>query len=97
MTVLFPDLSGYTSFAEKTTPHEVVAMLNASFGAAVPIVLAEGGAVVQFMGDAMMAIFNAPTPQPDHALRAARAALAMQSIAGSSSVARPRFRVGLML
>ncbi len=95
VTVLFADLSGYTSFAEKTTPEEVVAMLNASFGAVAPIVLAEGGAVVQFMGDAMMAIFNAPTPQPDHALRAARAALAMQSIAGDSSAGRPRFRVGL--
>ncbi len=95
VTVLFADLSGYTSFAEETTPEEVVAMLNASFGAVVPMVLAEGGAVVQFMGDAMMAIFNAPTPQPDHALRAARAALAMQSIAGDSSAGRPRFRVGL--
>jgi class 3 adenylate cyclase len=79
VTVPFPDLGGYTAFAEKATPTEVVAMLNTLFGAAVPIVLAEGGAVVQFMGDAMMVIFNAPTPQPDHALRAARSALAMQS------------------
>ena len=71
VTVLFADLGGYTAFAERATPTEVVAMLNAVFGAAVPVVLGEGGAVVQFMGDAMMAIFNAPTPQPDHALRAA--------------------------
>ena len=78
VTVLFADLRGYTAFAERRPPAEVVAMLNAAFGVAVPIVLAEGGTVVQFMGDAMMAIFNAPNPQPDHALRAARAALAMQ-------------------
>ena len=62
VTVLFADLGGYTAFAETATPTEVVAMLNELFGAAVPIVLAEGGAVVQFMGDAMMVIFNAPTP-----------------------------------
>jgi class 3 adenylate cyclase len=97
VTVLFADLGGYTSFAERVTPAEVVAMLNASFGAAVPIVLTEGGTVVQFMGDAMMAIFNAPRPHPDHALRAARSALAMQSTVGGLPGAgeRPRFRVGL--
>ncbi|HET8805641.1 MAG TPA: adenylate/guanylate cyclase domain-containing protein, partial [Gaiellales bacterium] len=91
------DLGGYTAFAETATPAEVVAMLNQLFGAAVPVVLAEGGAVVQFMGDAMMVIFNAPTPQPDHALRAARSALAMQSaIARLPSTGNgPRFRVGL--
>ena len=97
VTVLFADLGGYTAFAERVTPAEVVAMLNASYGAAVPIVLAEGGTVVQFMGDAMMAIFNAPRPHPDHALRAARSALAMQSTVGRLPAAgeRPRFRVGL--
>jgi class 3 adenylate cyclase len=97
VTVLFADLGGYTAFAERTTPAEVVAMLNALFGAAVPIVLSEGGAVVQFMGDAMMAIFNAPRPQPDHALRAARSALALQRTVAELPLAveRPRFRVGL--
>jgi class 3 adenylate cyclase len=97
VTVLFADLRGYTAFAERRSPTEVVEQLNAAFGAVVPIVLAEGGTVVQFMGDALMAIFNAPNPQPDHALRAARAALAMQravrEVPGAD--ARPRFRVGL--
>jgi class 3 adenylate cyclase len=97
VTVLFADLRGYTAFAEHTAPAEVVAMLNTAFGVAVPIVLAEGGAVVQFMGDAMMAIFNAPISQPDHALRAARAALAMQRAIGELPAAKagPHFRVGL--
>lgn len=97
VTVLFADLRGYTSFSERRAPSEVVAMLNAAFGVAVPAILAEGGTVVQFMGDAVMAIFNAPNPQPDHAMRAARAALDMQravrSLPGSGT--RPRFRVGL--
>jgi class 3 adenylate cyclase len=97
VTVLFADLGGYTAFAETASPSEVVAMLNAVFGAAVPVVLAEGGAVVQFMGDAMMAIFNAPRPKPDHALRAPRAALALQGVVAGLPLAGtwPRFRVGL--
>ena len=97
VTVLFADLRGYTAFAERATPAEVVAMLNEAFGAVVPIVLAEGGAVVQFMGDALMAVFNVPHRQRDHALRAARAALAMQRAVEAlpDAGARPRFRVGL--
>jgi class 3 adenylate cyclase len=97
VTVLFADLRGYTSWAEHRAPAEVMAMLNRAFGSVVPIVLAQGGAVVQFIGDAIMAIWNAPTPQPDHALRAARAALAMQAAIAElpESLGRPQFRVGL--
>ncbi len=97
VSVLFADLRGYTAYSERSTPAEVVEMLNDAFGAVVPIVLAEGGAVVQFIGDALMAIFNAPHPQPDHALRAARAALAMQrAVRGLPGAdARPMFRVGI--
>jgi class 3 adenylate cyclase len=97
VTVLFADLRGYTAYSERRAPTEVVAMLNAAFGVAVPIVLAEGGTVVQFMGDAVMAIWNAPQAQPDHAMRAARAALAMQQAVEDlpGSTAQLRFRVGL--
>jgi class 3 adenylate cyclase len=72
-------------------------MLNASFSASVPIIFAEGGTITQFAGDAIMAIYNAPVRQPDHAVRAARAALAMQravaAIPGAGQ--RPTFRIGL--
>lgn len=61
-------------------------MLNTYYTAIVPEILAEGGTVVQFVGDAVMAIFNAPVRQPDHALRAARAGLALQrAVAGCGS------------
>jgi class 3 adenylate cyclase len=72
-------------------------MLNESFGSAVPAVFAEGGTIVQFMGDALMAIFNAPLRQPDHALRACRAALALQQSVAvvSGDRDRPRFGVGI--
>jgi len=97
VTVLFADLRGYTAFSEHRQPADVVAMLNAAFGAAVPILLDEGGTVVQFVGDAVMVIFNAPRLQPDHALRATRAALAMQRAVGDlpGAEGRPRFRVGI--
>jgi len=97
VSVLFADLRGYTPFSERTEPTEVVTLLNDYFGAAVPAVFAEGGTIAQFMGDALMAIFNAPLRQPDHALRACRAALALQrSVAGVSGHAdAPRFRVGI--
>ncbi|HEV2918338.1 MAG TPA: adenylate/guanylate cyclase domain-containing protein, partial [Actinomycetota bacterium] len=98
VTVLFADLRGFTPFSERTSPDRVVAMLNQYFGRAVPVLLANGGTVVQFVGDAVMALFNAPARQPDHALRAARAALGMQ--AAIEAVAEretdwPRFRIGV--
>jgi class 3 adenylate cyclase len=96
VTVLFADLQGFTPFSERTPAHEVVAMLNTAFGAAVPAVFAEGGTVVQFMGDALMAVFNAPIRQGDHALRACRAGLALQRAMGQNAPAgSPRFRVGI--
>ncbi len=73
-------------------------MLNAAFGAAVPIVLAEGGTVVQFMGDAMMAIFNAPNPpaRPRPAGRpSGPGACSARWATFPRADARPRFRVGL--
>ena len=94
--MLFADLTGFTTFSERRSPNDVVAMLNEMFAAAVPTVLGEGGTIIQFAGDALMAIFNAPARQPDHALRAARAALGLQRATASDGTAdRPRFRVGL--
>lgn len=98
VTVLFADLRGFTPFSERTSPDQVVSLLNRYFGIAVPLILAEGGTVVQFVGDAVMALFNAPTRQPDHALRACRAALAMQRAIDEVAVDQPdwpRFRVGI--
>lgn len=98
VTILFGDLRGYTSYAEARGPGEVVRLLNAYFGTAAPIILKEGGTVVQFVGDAIMAIWNAPVAQPDHALRACRAALRIQEAIEPLAAARPgapRFRIGI--
>jgi class 3 adenylate cyclase len=98
VTVLFADLRGFTPFSEQAPPEGVVAMLNEYFGRAVPVILANGGSVTQFVGDAVMALFNAPTRQPDHALRAARAALGVQRAIEEAAVREPGwplFRIGV--
>jgi adenylate cyclase len=98
VTVLFADLQGFTSFSERAAPHEVVEMLNAYFDVAVAILRDEDATIDKFVGDAVMAEFNALVEQPDHALRAVRAGLALQHEAGKLSQEHPgwpRFRVGV--
>ena len=98
VTALFADLRGFTSFSERSTPEGIVVMLNRYFEHATAAILDEGGTVVQFVGDALMALFNAPARQDDHPVRAARAALAMQAAVeatAASSPGWPRFRVGI--
>jgi class 3 adenylate cyclase len=98
VSVLFVDLQGFTAYSERTSPDIVVGLLNEYFEAIVPIVFEEGGTIVQFAGDALMAIFNAPVRQPDHAVHAARAALTLQAAVGAivaDDTTRPRFRAGV--
>jgi class 3 adenylate cyclase len=98
VTALFADLSGFTPFTERRRPQETVQVLNRYFGAVVPLIFREGGTIIQFAGDAVVAVFNAPVAQQRHALHAVRAALAMQREIGRIADADPdlpRFRIGL--
>lgn len=98
VTSVFADLRGFTGFSERSTPAEIVTMLNLYLDVATRAVLGQNGTVVQFVGDALMAVFNAPVRQPDHPVRAARAALAMQHGVDRIAAGRPewpRFRVGI--
>ena len=99
MSVLFSDLGGFTTFAERVRPAEVANVLNTYYGVAAPLITRRyGGEVEKFMGDGMMATFNRRGDQPDHAVRAAGAALALQSELTALAVANPgwpRLRVGV--
>jgi adenylate cyclase len=98
VTVLFADLSGFTTFSEDRPAAEVIEMLNAYWGVVVPFVVdEEGGLIERFAGDAVLAVFNALGDQPDHAARAVRAAIAIRdrSTEVRASEDWPRFRVGV--
>ncbi len=77
VTVLFSDIRGFTTISEKLSAHEVVEMLNAYLTRVCEPILAEGGTVDKYIGDAVMAVFGSPVQHPDHARRAVRAALGM--------------------
>ncbi|MDD5248012.1 MAG: adenylate/guanylate cyclase domain-containing protein [Rhodocyclaceae bacterium] len=81
ITVLFADIRNFTAISEKLSAREVVEMLNAYFERACAVLLAEGASIDKFIGDAVMAEFGTPLPQPDHALRALRAAVALRDVA----------------
>jgi class 3 adenylate cyclase len=78
ITTLFADLRGYTALSETTDPETLVGVLNEYWAVATEAILNEAGTIDKFLGDAVMVWFNAPIPQPDHTLRAVRAALAIK-------------------
>ena len=99
VSVLFSDLAGFTAFAERATPAEVASVLNTYYAAAAPLITRRfGGELEKFIGDGMMATFNSRGDQPDHAERAAGAALALQrelTAIAEANPGWPRLRVGV--
>jgi class 3 adenylate cyclase len=102
ITVLMSDLRGYTRFAEHGDPAGVMDVLNEYLGRMADVVIAHGGTINEFIGDAIFAVFGAPVEHADHAERAAATALAMQAAmdtlnSENAARGRPRFEMGIGL
>jgi adenylate cyclase len=98
ISVLFCDLAGFTGFSERSAPEEVAAMLKDYYELAAPTIARCGGEIEHFTGDGVMATFNTRGNRPDHAVRAARAALELQDAMARLAElhpTRPRLRVGV--
>ena len=79
MTVLFSDIRGFTNFSEKLSPTELAEVLNAYLSTMTRIVQKQRGTIDKYIGDAIMAFWNAPVDLSDHATRAVQTALDMQA------------------
>jgi len=75
---MFVDIRGYTAFSEAAPPEKVVEMLNDYLSLAANVIMSYGGTLDKYLGDGLMAMFNAPEEQPDHTRRAVEAALDLQ-------------------
>ncbi len=78
ITIMFSDLEGFSSFSEKLDPETLTRLLNDYLSDMTDIILDEGGTLDKYEGDAIIAFWNAPVNQDDHAERACRAALRCQ-------------------
>ena len=78
LTVLFSDLAGFTDMSERMDAEELIAHLNDYLSEMTDLVISEEGTLDKYIGDAIMAFWNAPTPVADHADRALRCAILMQ-------------------
>lgn len=79
-TILFTDIEGFTSLSERLPPNKLIATLNEYFTAVAEPIERHGGAINNFIGDAILATFNLPEPHPEHANHAVQAALEIQNL-----------------
>ncbi|MGB6457384.1 MAG: adenylate/guanylate cyclase domain-containing protein [Streptosporangiaceae bacterium] len=102
VTVLMSDIRSYSTIAEHADPSQLAGQLGTHRAAMNQAILGQAGTVMQFVGDAVMAVFGAPFPQPDHADRAVAAAIGMHALQNEINrrwqrEGRPAFWLGLGL
>jgi len=101
MTVLFSDIRGFTTISEKLSPTQLVVMLNDYLSRMTQVVFAQQGVVDKFIGDAVMAFWNAPVDQPDHAYLSVKASLnmikALDEFNKGLKEGLPKFKIGIGL
>jgi class 3 adenylate cyclase len=96
-SIIFADIEGFTRLSETLPPSGVIAMLNSFFSAATAVIDDEGGVVVNYIGDALIAAFNAPLPVDGYPARAVSAARALLSLVSKREFEghRLRLRIGV--
>jgi class 3 adenylate cyclase/FixJ family two-component response regulator len=100
ISVLFADVRGFSTFSELADPEFVVDFLNEYFTLATDVIMARDGTLDKFLGDGVMAIFNAPNHQADHLQRAVASALALQqgaSVISSKHKDHLMFGIGIAM
>jgi adenylate cyclase len=102
ITVLFSDIKGFTSLSEELSPEDLVNILNEYLSAMTDVVFSHRGLLDKYIGDAIMAVYGAPLPQPDHPLQACMTAIDMMAelerlMARWKTMGRPFFsiRIGI--
>ncbi len=97
ITVLFADISGFTRMSEGMEPLKLANILNRTFEAMTEQIFGRGGTLDKYIGDAIMAFFGAPQPEPNHARLAVEAAIAMQEALKFLNENRPEGYPELMM
>lgn len=96
VTVMFLDLKGFTDFASGRSGADIAAYLNDLFARVGPVIEANGGVIDKYTGDGLLAFWGAPDAQPDHTLRACRAAAEIaRVVSDTAEPGAPRVRIGL--
>lgn len=90
ITVLFSDIQGYTSVAEKLTPEELLEYTNSYFDVETNVIINHNGTIDKYIGDAIMAFWNAPVDDPNHRLNAIQTAIKMQKALHTFNAAHPQ-------
>ena len=99
-SILFCDIRGFTTLCESQPANDTIELLNTFYTLTFDAVEEHGGLVTMMAGDGFMAVFGAPTPRRDHALRAVRAGLEMLDLIGlfateQQAQGKPRIRIGV--
>ena len=102
LTVMFADIRGFTTFAERWEPPRLLGLMKDYFDLMGPPIRDEDGTIIEYIGDEIMTVFGAPVVQPDNAVRAGRAALEMQRVLAEQRVkwelqGYPRIEIGIGL
>jgi class 3 adenylate cyclase/HAMP domain-containing protein len=100
LSILFSDIRSFTTISERMTPDVLVGALNRYFSVMVDIIMARGGIVDKYIGDAIMAFFGAPVKHPDDALQSVMTGIEMGEALegfnrGQEAAGKPPFRIGV--